>query len=394
MNWLYNCKDYTHCGFNTYVPFGWLLFEMVEEKHEGGLLMEEEKITTPEVSESTEETKVEEIMESLMHDPDAPVITMKKLLEAGAHFGHQTRRWNPKMKKYIYGARNGVYIIDLAKTVSHIEEAYKAMKEIVDNGGKVLFVGTKKQCQEAVEAEALRSGSFYITNRWLGGILTNFRTIQSRTRYLKELERREEEGELDILPKQEAAALRKEKEKLSKNLAGIKEMRKIPNAIFVVDPNIEHNAVLEARKLKIPVFGIIDTNSNPDDVDYIIPANDDAIRSVSLILAVMADAIVESKGGIPVVAYVKDEGESVTMKDVIRQTDKENAEKLAKIRAERQARQEQYEKEQALRAQSGDKAAAVVEEEKALKKKAPRKATAKKAETETAEKPVTKDVGE
>lgn len=367
---------------------------MVEEKHEGGLLMEEEKITTPEVSESTEETKVEETMESLMHDPDAPVITMKKLLEAGAHFGHQTRRWNPKMKKYIYGARNGVYIIDLAKTVSHIEEAYKAMKEIVDNGGKVLFVGTKKQCQEAVEAEALRSGSFYITNRWLGGILTNFRTIQSRTRYLKELERREEEGELDILPKQEAAALRKEKEKLSKNLAGIKEMRKIPNAIFVVDPNIEHNAVLEARKLKIPVFGIIDTNSNPDDVDYIIPANDDAIRSVSLILAVMADAIVESKGGIPVVAYVKDEGESVTMKDVIRQTDKENAEKLAKIRAERQARQEQYEKEQALRAKSGDKAAAVVEEEKALKKKAPRKATAKKAETETAEKPVTKDVGE
>lgn len=394
MNWLYKCKDYTHCGFNTYVPFGWLLFEMVEEKHEGGLLMEEEKITTPEVSESTEETKVEETMESLMHDPDAPVITMKKLLEAGAHFGHQTRRWNPKMKKYIYGARNGVYIIDLAKTVSHIEEAYKAMKEIVDNGGKVLFVGTKKQCQEAVEAEALRSGSFYITNRWLGGILTNFRTIQSRTRYLKELERREEEGELDILPKQEAAALRKEKEKLSKNLAGIKEMRKIPNAIFVVDPNIEHNAVLEARKLKIPVFGIIDTNSNPDDVDYIIPANDDAIRSVSLILAVMADAIVESKGGIPVVAYVKDEGESVTMKDVIRQTDKENAEKLAKIRAERQARQEQYEKEQALRAQSGDKAAAVVEEEKALKKKAPRKATAKKAETETAEKPVTQDVGE
>ena len=187
-------------------------------------------------------------MEAVMHDPDAPVITMKKLLEAGAHFGHQTRRWNPKMKKYIYGARNGVYIIDLAQTVDLVAVAYKAMKEIVDNGGKVLFVGTKKQCQEAVQAEALRSGSFYITNRWLGGTLTNFKTIQGRIRFLKELERREAEGELDLLPKQEAALLRKEKEKLSKNLEGIKEMRKIPNAMFVIDPRIEHNAVAEARK--------------------------------------------------------------------------------------------------------------------------------------------------
>ncbi len=289
-------------------------------------------------------------MEAVMHDPDAPVITMKKLLEAGAHFGHQTRRWNPKMKKYIYGARNGVYIIDLAQTVDLIADAYKAMKEIVDNGGKVLFVGTKKQCQEAIQAEALRSGSFYITNRWLGGTLTNFKTIQSRIRFLKELERREAEGELDLLPKQEAAQLRKEKEKLSKNLEGIKEMRKIPNAIFVIDPRIEHNAVAEARKLNIPVFAIVDTNSDPDVVDHVIPANDDAIRSVSLVLAVIADAIVESKGGVPVVAYVKDEGEAVTMKDVIRQTEKENAEKLARIRAERQARQEAFEKEQAARA--------------------------------------------
>lgn len=309
----------------------------------------------------SEETKVvateavsEEVaanpMEAAMHDPDAPVITMKKLLEAGAHFGHQTRRWNPKMKKYIYGARNSVHIIDLAQTVTAIEVAYKALKEIVDKGGKVLFVGTKKQCQEAVEAEALRSGSFYITNRWLGGTLTNFKTIQTRIRFLKELERRDEEGELDLLPKQEAAQLRKEKEKLTKNLNGIKEMRKVPNALFVIDPRIEHNAIAEARKLHIPVFGIIDTNCDPDMVDYVIPANDDAIRSVALILAVMADAVVESKGGIPVVAYVKDEGESVTMKDVIRQTDKENSEKLARIRAERAARQEAYEKEQAERA--------------------------------------------
>ena len=347
---------------------------------------------------AAEETPVAEptanAMEAVMHDPDAPIITMKKLLEAGAHFGHQTRRWNPKMKKYIYGARNGVYIIDLQKTVDLIIVAYKAMKEIVDNGGKVLFVGTKKQCKEAVEAEALRSGSFYITNRWLGGTLTNFKTIQGRIRFLKELERREEEGELDLLPKVEAAQLRKEKEKLSKNLDGIKEMRKIPNALFVIDPNLEHNAVAEARKLGVPIFGIIDTNSDPDLVDYVIPANDDAIRSVSLILAVIADAIVESKGGLPVVAYTKDEGEDVTMKEVIKQTDRENAEKLAKIRAERAARQEAYEREQALRQASHDKAAAVAAEEAELKKeekpaaakKPAAKKPAKKAEPKLEEK--------
>ena len=350
------------------------------------------------MSEEKKEVVVEETapaaanpMEAVVHDPDAPIITMKKLLEAGAHFGHQTRRWNPKMKKYIYGARNGVYIIDLQKTVDSIIAAYHAMKEIVDNGGKVLFVGTKKQCKEAVEAEALRSGSFYITNRWLGGTLTNFKTIQGRIRYLKELERRDEEGELDLLSKVEAAQLRKEKEKLSKNLEGIKEMRKVPNALFVIDPNIEHNAVAEARKLGVPVFGIIDTNSDPDLVDYVIPANDDAIRSVSLILAVIADAIVESKGGIPVVAYVKDEGEEITMKEVIKQTDKENAEKLAKIRAERAARQEAWEKEQALRAASHDKAAAVAKEEAELAKEekpAPaKKPAAKKPAAKKAEKP-------
>ena len=336
-------------------------------------MSEEEKVVAPEeAAPATNE------MEAVMHDPDAPVITMKKLLEAGSHFGHQTRRWNPKMKKYIYGARNGVYIIDLQQTVDLIGVAYKALKEIVDNGGKVLFVGTKKQCQEAVQAESLRSGSFYITNRWLGGTLTNFKTIQSRIRFLKELERREEEGELDLLPKQEAAQLRKEKEKLAKNLDGIKEMRKVPNAVFVIDPRVEHNAVAEARKLNIPVFGIVDTNSNPDVVDYIIPANDDAIRSVSLILAVMADAIVESKGGVPVVAYVKDEGESVTMKDVIKQTEKENAEKLAKIRAERQARQEAWEKEQAER--EARRAALENGEAKPAKKPARKKAEPKAEE--------------
>lgn len=320
------------------------------------------------------------VMEAVVHDPDAPVITMRKLLEAGSHFGHQTRRWNPKMKKYIYGARNGVYIIDLAKTADCITVAYAKMKEIVDNGGKVLFVGTKEQCRETIEQEALRSGSFYITNRWLGGTLTNFKTIQGRIRFLKELDRREEEGELNLLPKTEAAALRKEREKLTKNLNGIKEMRKVPNAVFVVDPRVEHNAVAEARKLNIPVFGIIDTNCDPDVVDYPIPANDDAIRSVALIVACIADAIVESKGGLPVVAFSKDEGEAITMKEVIKQTDKENAEKLARIRAERAARAAQYQREQELRAASQDKARAVAEEEKEIKEEKAEKAAEEKKE--------------
>jgi len=354
--------------------------------------MEEEKKEV--VSEEVASPAAPETMAAVMHDPDAPIITMRKLLEAGSHFGHQTRRWNPKMKKYIFGARNGVYIIDLAKTVECINVAYKAMKEIVDNGGKILFVGTKDQCRETVQAEALRSGSFYMTNRWLGGTLTNFKTIQGRIRFLKELERREEEKELDLLPKTEAALLRKEMAKLASNLSGIKEMRKVPNAVFVVDPRVEHNAVAEARKLNIPVFGIIDTNCDPDVVDFPIPANDDAIRSVALIMAVIADAIVESKGGLPVVAYSKDEAEDVTMKDVIKQTDKENAEKLAKIRAERAARQAQYAREQELRAQSHDKARAVAKEEAEIneeKAEAPVEEAPKAEEApKTAKKPAAK----
>lgn len=287
------------------------------------------------------EEATNDVMEAVMHDPDAPVITMKKLLEAGVHFGHQTRRWNPKMGRFIYGARNGVYIIDLQKTAAKIDEAYKALKAIVDEGGKVLFVGTKKQCQDAVKEEALRSGSFYITSRWLGGTLTNFKTIQNRIRYLKNLEKMEEEGEFDIRPKKEVALLRKEKDKLTRNLEGIKEMRKIPNAIFVIDPRIEHNAVNEARKLHIPVFGIVDTNCDPDEVDYAIPANDDAVRSVRLILAVMADAIVESKGGQTIIAYTKDEdGSDVTMNDAIQAADKADAEKKAALKAKEEAASE------------------------------------------------------
>ncbi|MCK9198868.1 MAG: 30S ribosomal protein S2 [Bacilli bacterium] len=275
-----------------------------------------------------------EEMKDLLPSEQEPVITMKKLLEAGVHFGHQTRRWNPKMKKYIYTARNGIYIIDLSKSISMIETAYKALKEIIDNNGKLLFVGTKKQCQDLVKEEALRSGSFYVTQRWLGGTLTNFKTIQKRIKYLKDIEKMEEDGTFDILPKKEVSNYRKEAEKLKKVLGGIKEMRKLPNAVFVIDPRLELNAVNEARKLHIPVFGIVDTNSDPDLVDYIIPGNDDATKSVKLILSVMADAVVESKGGQTVVAYTKDEGDEVSMNDVILNADKvEEAKQIARQNA-------------------------------------------------------------
>ena len=210
------------------------------------------------------------------------VISMKKLLEVGVHFGHQTKRWNPKMAPYIFISRNGIYIIDLQKSSKKIDEAYKAMNEIAEKGGKVLFVGTKKQAQEAVKEEAIRSGSFYVNSRWLGGTLTNFKTIQKRIRRLVELEKMEKDGTFDLLPKKEVILLKKEAAKLEKNLGGIKEMRRLPSALFVVDPKAEHNAVAEARILGIPVFGIVDTNCDPDEVDYVIPANDDAIRAVKL----------------------------------------------------------------------------------------------------------------
>lgn len=283
------------------------------------------------------EVLVEEtnVMEQAMPEEGTPVITMKKLLEAGAYFGHPTRRWNPKMKKYIFGSRNGVYIIDLQKTAAKIEEAYAALKKIVEEGGKVLFVGTRKQVQEEVVEEANRSGSFYITNRWLGGTLTNFKTITNSIRHLKELEKMADDGTFDALPKKEVALLKKEQDRLTKNLEGIKEMRKVPNAIIVVDPRMEHNAVAEGRKLGIPVFGICDTNADPEEVDYPIPANDDAIRSVHLILAVLADAIVEAKGGQTIIAYTKDEdGAEVTMNDALKAEEKAEEEKAEEEKVE------------------------------------------------------------
>ena len=220
------------------------------------------------------------------------VVSMRKLLEAGVHFGHQTRRWNPKMKPNIYASRNNVYIINLEKTLEQLDVAYAAMKEIAEKGGKVLFVGTKKQAQTVVVEEALRSGSFFVNQRWLGGLLTNFRTIQKRVKRLVEIEEMEASGKLDLYPKKEVAQIKKEKARLENFLGGIKEMKKLPNALFVIDPKEEHNAVAEAKKLGIPVFAMVDTNCDPEMVDYPIASNDDAMRSVKLITTLMADAIV------------------------------------------------------------------------------------------------------
>ena len=222
---------------------------------------------------------------------------MKQLLEAGVHFGHQTRRWNPKMAEYIYTERNGIHIIDLQKSVGKVDEAYKAVADIAANGGTILFVGTKKQAQDAIASEAERCGMFYVNERWLGGMLTNFKTIQSRINRLKEIEAMEEDGTFDVLPKKEVINLKKELEKLQKNLGGIKEMKRLPDAIFIVDPKKERICVQEAHALGIELIGIADTNCDPDELDYVIPGNDDAIRAVKLIVSKMADAVIEANQG-------------------------------------------------------------------------------------------------
>jgi len=225
------------------------------------------------------------------------VVSMKQLLEAGVHFGHQTRRWNPKMAPYIFTERNGIYIIDLQRTVKKLEEAYNFVRDVAKEGGKILFVGTKKQAQETVKEEAERCGMFYVNVRWLGGTLTNFQTIRRRIERLKELEQMEEEGTLDLLPKKEVMALRKEKEKLERFLGGIKNMKQLPDALFIVDPRKERIAVAEARRLGIPIVAIVDTNCDPDEIDYVIPGNDDAIRAVKLITSKIADAVLEGLQG-------------------------------------------------------------------------------------------------
>ena len=225
------------------------------------------------------------------------VISMKQLLEAGVHFGHQTRRWNPKMAEYIYTERNGIYIIDLQKSVGMVDTAYNAVKDIVANGGDILFVGTKKQAQDSIKTEAERCGMYYVNERWLGGMLTNFKTIQTRIKRLKEIEAMSEDGTFDVLPKKDVIGLKKEWEKLEKNLGGIKEMKKIPDAIFVVDPKKERICIQEAHTLGIPLIGIADTNCDPEELDYVIPGNDDAIRAVKLIVSTMADAVIEANQG-------------------------------------------------------------------------------------------------
>ena len=239
------------------------------------------------------------------------VVTMKQLLEAGVHFGHQTRRWNPKMKPYIFTERNGIYIIDLQKTVKMLEDAYAFVKDVVADGGTILFVGTKKQAQSTVREEAERCGMFYVNVRWLGGMLTNFQTIRKRVRRFQEIERMETDGSFGVLPKKEVLQLLKEKEKLEKFLGGVREMEKLPDAVFVVDPRKERIAVQEGRKLNIPIISIVDTNCDPDEIDYVIPGNDDAIRAIKLICGRMADAVIEGLEGADA-AMESDAAESLT----------------------------------------------------------------------------------
>ena len=233
------------------------------------------------------------------------VVSMKQLLEAGVHFGHQTRRWNPKMATYIYTERNGIYIIDLQKTVKKLEEAYNFVREVSANGGNILFVGTKKQAQDAIKEEAIRCGGYYVNARWLGGMMTNFRTMRTRIDRLTQLKKMEEDGTFAMLPKKEVTKLQGEIEKLEKYLGGVKEMRKIPAALFIVDPRKERNAIAEAKKLGIPVVAIVDTNCDPDEIDYVIPGNDDAIRAIRLIAATMANAAIEGRQGEDAVAEVE-----------------------------------------------------------------------------------------
>ena len=266
------------------------------------------------------------------YNATANVVSMRKLLESGVHYGHQTRRWNPKMKPFIHSAKNRIYIIDLEKTVAKLNEAYIALREIAEKNGKLLIVGTKKQAQTIVVEEALRSGSFFINQRWLGGTLTNFRTIQKSIRRLLEIEEMENSGSINVYTKKEVSLLLKEKDRLENFLGGIKEMKKLPDAVFVVDPLEDANAVAEARKLGIPVFGIVDTNCDPDAVDYAIPGNDDAIRAIRTIVGVMADAMIEPKAGVLQVAY-QDEREDITMKDVIVNVDQQQIENDRRRRA-------------------------------------------------------------
>lgn len=311
-----------------------LLLEVVEVINEWRSPMseQEEKVVSEEKVASAAETASEQqvdIMAGTVHSETDPVVSTQALLDAGAHFGHQTRRWEPKMKPYIYGVRNNLHLIDLNKTSAKLQEAYMALKHIVENGGKVLFVGTKKQAADTILEEAIRSGSFYVNTRWLGGTLTNFKTISKRIRILKNLEQIELDGGYETMPKKVAILKKKQQEKLSYALEGIKEMRKVPNAIVIVDTKAEHNAVAEAKILNIPLFAVMDTNCDPTGIDYVIPANDDGIKAVKLIVGILADAVVEGKGGEVAYAY-KTTGEVVAMSDALKNADKTEELRLIK----------------------------------------------------------------
>lgn len=270
------------------------------------------------------------------------IVNKNQLLEAGVHFGHNTRRWNPKMKEYIFGERNGIYIIDLDKTVVLLEQAYKALYNIVQNNGTVLFVGTRKQTQDVIKEEAIRCGQFYVDQRWLGGTLTNYKTIRRSIARLLEIERMEEEGIFEVLPKKEVILIKKEQAKLEKYFSGIRDMKNLPDAMVVVDPKSEHNAVKEARKLGIPIFALVDTNCDPDEVDYVIPGNDDAIRAVKLIVATLANAVIEAQGGTPAQIEFTDEPQveeksrrTRTKAKKNKKTEKENKEEKTVEKAEK-----------------------------------------------------------
>ena len=267
------------------------------------------------------------------------VVSMSYLLEAGVHFGHQTKRWNPKMKEYIFNSRDDIYIIDLQKTVEKMEEAYTALNKIAADGGKVLYVGTKKQAQEVCKEEAERSSMYYVTERWLGGTLTNFKTIRRRVNRLEEIEKMEKDGTFEKLPKKEVVGLKKEYDKLNKNLCGIREMTKLPQAVIIVDSTKEYNAIREARKLGIPVFGLIDTNCDPDDVDYVLPGNDDAVRSIKVVLGSLTNAIIEANGG-TIVDYVSEDDKKVSKEKNSNKKDKKEVKETEEVKDTKPVKEE------------------------------------------------------
>ena len=328
------------------------------------------------------------------------VVSMSYLLEAGVHFGHQTKRWNPKMKEFIYTSRDDIYIIDLQKTVDQIEKAYAALKEIAANGGRVIFVGTKKQAQEATQEEATRTGSYYVTERWLGGTLTNFRTIRRRINRLDQIEKMEENGTFDALPKKEVLKIRKEYDRLLTYFAGVRDMKKIPDAMIIVDPKKEYNAIREAHKLGIPVFGIVDTNCDPDDLDYPIPGNDDAVRAVKVVLGVLANAIAEATGK-EMVDYVTEEDKAIeneSKKEVKEELKSEAApveeakeEKPAKKTTKKVEKEEKVEEKKTTKKETVKKETTKKETKKEVKEEKPAKKATKK---ETKEDLSTKTVAE